>query len=149
MLNLSKASRCQQVFSKTCLVNIISKDTQLVFSISQQAFSKPCMVNMISKDTHLYFSLSPQASRCQQAFLKPCLVNFISKDTHLVFSISHNIALEMTDILKNNIQTTLIIYLSYGVASGSEITPCNRIDKSFVVYRFTGNVMTSITTLRT
>ena len=39
--------------------------------------------------------------------------------------------------------------LSYDVASGSEITPCNKIDKSLVVYRFTGNVFTSITTLRT
>ena len=39
--------------------------------------------------------------------------------------------------------------LSYDVASGSEITPCNKNDKPLVVYRFTGNVMTSITTLRT
>ena len=39
-------------------------------------------------------------------------------------------------------------HLSYGVASGSEITPCNNIDKPLVVYRFSGNVMTSITTLR-
>ena len=37
---------------------------RLVFSISrqasrcQQAFSKPCLVNMISKDTHLVFSIS-------------------------------------------------------------------------------------------
>ena len=38
--------------------------------------------------------------------------------------------------------------LSYDVASGNEITPCNKIDKPLVVYRFTGNVMTSITTLR-
>ena len=38
--------------------------------------------------------------------------------------------------------------LSYDVASGSVITPCNKIDKPLVVYRFTGNVMTSITTLR-
>ena len=37
--------------------------------------------------------------------------------------------------------------LSYDVASGSEITPCNKIDKPLVVYRFTGNVMMSITTL--
>ena len=36
--------------------------------------------------------------------------------------------------------------LSYDVASGSEITPCNKIDKSLVVYKFTGNLMTSITT---
>ena len=39
-------------------------------------------------------------------------------------------------------------YLSYDVGSESEITPCNKIDKP-VVYRFTGNVMTSITALRT
>ena len=39
--------------------------------------------------------------------------------------------------------------LSYDVASGSEITPCNKIDKPLVVYRFSGNVMTSITTLCT
>ena len=38
--------------------------------------------------------------------------------------------------------------LSYDVASGSEITPCNKIDKPLVVYRFTGNVMTSIIMLR-
>ena len=37
------------------------------------------------------------------------------------------------------------LVLSYDVASGSEITPCNKIDKPLVVYRFTGNVMTSIT----
>ena len=39
--------------------------------------------------------------------------------------------------------------LTYDVASESEITPCNKIDKPLVVYRFTENVMTSITTLRT
>ena len=44
---------------------------------------------------------------------------------------------------------TLKHELSYEVESGSEITPGNKIDKSLVVHRFTGNVMTSITTLRT
>ena len=39
--------------------------------------------------------------------------------------------------------------LSNDVASRSEITPCNKIDKPLVVYRFSGHVMTSITTLRT
>ena len=39
--------------------------------------------------------------------------------------------------------------LSHDVASVSEITPCNKIDKPQVVYRFSGNVMTSITKLRT
>ena len=43
----------------------------------------------------------------------------------------------------------LDIILSYEVASGNEITPCNKIDKPLVVYRFSGNVMTSIITLRT
>ena len=40
------------------------------------------------------------------------------------------------------------LILSYDVASESEITPCNKIDKPLVVYRFTGNVITSKTTLR-
>ena len=39
--------------------------------------------------------------------------------------------------------------LSYDIASGSEITPCNKIDKPLVVYRFSGNIMKSITTLLT
>ena len=39
--------------------------------------------------------------------------------------------------------------LSYDVESGSVITPCIIIDKPLVVYRFSGNVMTSITALRT
>ena len=38
--------------------------------------------------------------------------------------------------------------LSYDVASGSEIMPCIKIDKPLVVYRFSGIVMTFITTLR-
>ena len=47
-----------------------------------------------------------------------------------------------------DIPIDLQLNLSYDVASGSEITPCNKICKPLVVYRFTGNVMTSITTLR-
>ena len=38
---------------------------------------------------------------------------------------------------------------SYDFTSGSKIAPCNKIDKPLVVYRFSGNVMTSITTLLT
>ena len=33
------------------------------------------------------------------------------------------------------------VYLSYDVASGSEIKPCNKIDKPLVIHRFRGNVM--------
>ena len=51
--------------------------------------------------------------------------------------------------LNTSLKTTNKGDLSYDVASGSEITPCNKIDKPLVVYKFTGNVMTSITTLRT
>ena len=40
-------------------------------------------------------------------------------------------------------------FLSYDIASGSEITPSIKIDKPLVVYRFSGNVMTFITTLHT
>ena len=43
----------------------------------------------------------------------------------------------------------VVFFLSYDVASGSEITPCNKICNPLVVYQFTGYVMTSITTLRT
>ena len=39
--------------------------------------------------------------------------------------------------------------VSYDIAPGSEIMSCNKIDKPLVVYRFLGNIMTSITTLRT
>ena len=36
--------------------------------------------------------------------------------------------------------------LSYDVPSGSEITPCNKIDTPLVVCRFSGNYMMSIMT---
>ena len=44
---------------------------------------------------------------------------------------------------------TILQYLSYDVTSGSEIAPCNKIGKPRVVYRFSRNVMTSITRLCT
>ena len=47
----------------------------------------------------------------------------------------------------NTLFADIKLTLSYDVAPGSEITPCNKIDKPLVVYRFTGNVMTYITTL--
>ena len=113
----------QHASSKSCLVNLISKDTHLVFSISRQASwfnkhsqalpgkldikrhspsilyisaslviqhasSKSCLVNLISKDTHLSILYISASLVIQQVFSKPCLINLISKDTHLVFSIS-------------------------------------------------------------
>ena len=50
---------------------------------------------------------------------------------------------------RSHIFNTGEIFLSYDVAPGSDITACNKIDKPLMVYRFSGNVMTSITTLRT
>ena len=47
------------------------------------------------------------------------------------------------------IDTTKFHLISYDMASRSEITPCPKIDKPLVVYRFSGNIMTSITTLCT
>ena len=41
------------------------------------------------------------------------------------------------------------LFLSYDVASGSKITPCNKNGKPLVVYRFHGNFMASITTFLT
>ena len=43
----------------------------------------------------------------------------------------------------------ILDYYMTSSQSASEIMPCNKIDKPLVVYRFLGNVMTSITTLRT
>ena len=42
----------------------------------------------------------------------------------------------------------IVTFLSHDVAPGSQITSCNKIDKPLVVYRFSGNVMMSIITLR-
>ena len=39
--------------------------------------------------------------------------------------------------------------LTYDIASGSKIMPYNKIDKPLVVYRFSGNVMASLTMFRT
>ena len=38
----------------------------------------------------------------------------------------------------------ILVKLSYDVASESEITSCNKIDKPLVVYKLSVNVMTSI-----
>ena len=63
MLNRSARLVMSTSILKALAGNLISNDTHLVFSISQQAsrcqqaFSKLCMVNLISKDTHLVFSI--------------------------------------------------------------------------------------------
>ena len=62
---------------------------------------------------------------------------------------SPSIILACPGLLVKMLITLIQHDLSHDVASGSEITPCNKICKPLVVYRFTGNVMTSITTLRT
>ena len=53
------------------------------------------------------------------------------------------ILFELVSILKNlRVRIIkLLLYLSYDVASGSEITPCIKLDKPLAVYRFSGNVI--------
>ena len=47
-----------------------------------------------------------------------------------------------------SLMSSTLLYLSHDIASESDITTCIKIDKPLVVYRFIGNVMTSIITLR-
>ena len=57
---------------------------------------------------------------------------------------------QTVDAVSLYIRQWMYLTLSYyDVASESEITLCNKIEKPLVVYRLTENVMTSITTLRT
>ena len=48
---------------------------------------------------------------------------------------------------QNKVWFMIISFLSYDVAPGSEITPCFKINKPQMVYRFSGHIMMSITTL--
>ena len=57
--------------------------------------------------------------------------------------------IKMPNCWKSHVMALVILYLSYDDASGSEITPCNKICKPLVVYRLTGNIITFIITLRT
>ena len=70
---------------------------------------------------------------------------------HVASQVDQSVKLVQTPFaeLERNYQDMRLLYLSYDVASRSEITPCNKIDKPLVVYIFLGNVMPSITTLRT
>ena len=55
---------------------------------------------------------------------------------------------EKEDQLILNYNFFINFYHMTSVKWGSEIMPCNKINKPLVVYRFSGNVMTSTTTLR-
>ena len=97
-----------------------------------------CSRKCFNSDTCLSVVYHQEMDECyfntQQVFLQPgAVIPSLSSSYSLV---------PLTAV------STVYIYLSYDVASGSEKTPCNKIDKPLVVYRFTGNVMTSITTLR-
>ena len=59
------------------------------------------------------------------------------KEVSLIFFI---IFIVLYCIVNNKIIVLYCIVL-YSVASGSEITPCNKIDKPLVVYRFSAKVM--------
>ena len=70
---------------------------------------------------------------------------------HVASQVDQSVKLVQTPFaeLERNYQGMRLLNLSYEVASWSKITPCNKIDKPLVVYIFLGNVMASITTLRT
>ena len=83
-------------------------------------------------------------------FLNSCPINFSLR----IFVVSEGLMVDKFLLNVSHSRNKVFFfqkeYLSYyDVASGSEITPCNKICKPLVVYRFSGNVMTSITTLRT
>ena len=78
--------------------------------------------------------------------------NSLSPTYVRIYSITARSLYIVTDLLFSCIpwkKGFLKILLSYDVESWSKITPCNKIDKPLVIYRFSGNVMSSITTLRT
>ena len=73
--------------------------------------------------------------------------------THVNFSASLAMSTSVLKALPGKLDikrhSLSILYLSYDVASGSELTSCIKIDKPLVVYIFPGNLMTSITKLHT
>ena len=76
-------------------------------------------------------------------------IDFGTTYSGYAFSFKHDYDKDPTqvDIIETALEAVNVL-LSYDVASGSEITSCNKICKPLVVYRFWGNVMTSKTTLR-
>ena len=96
-------------------------------------------------DTCLSYRSNTTSTILQLAMLK--VFNIISRSKSVK---SENCVTIVVFVLRFLVLYCAVIYsfLSYDVASGSEITPCNKICKPLVVYRFTGNVTTSITTLR-
>ena len=70
-------------FSKPCLVNLISKDTQLAFSISYQ-ISNVCTVNFQAKQVSDVFTVNLQAKKISDV----CTVNFQAKQISDVCTVS-------------------------------------------------------------
>ena len=66
-------------------------------------------------------------------------------DTHLVLVDIPIMLLALIFLISQNMKYCYHITLCLGL----ETTPCNKIDKPTVVYRFSGNLMTSITMFHT
>ena len=64
------------------------------------------------------------------------VVYIISRD----FLSSLNFSLRIILIRPHALSVMYFMCLSYDVASGSEITPCNKIDKQLVVYNIRGTL---------
>ena len=85
-------------------------------------------------------------------------VGYIDQHTYIIMIIADSVRLKVNCFHQNTYINCAVFThktagrenaLSYDVAPGSEITQCNKIYKPLVVYKFTGNVMTSIITLCT
>ena len=109
---------------------------------------------LCSTDSHLSISLKVQEGN---VIWHKTIKNDKISSYHSIYENAyklHNIFLVRVFWLKYYFRIKLKIpildlMLSYDVAPRNEITPCNKICKPLVVYRFLGHVMTSITSLCT
>ena len=73
-----------------------------------------------------------------------CLICVVDNSSNIASSIvKQNILSRLTHsyLMEHSIHKKSLSGLLYEVTSGSDITPCIKIDKPLVVYRFSENVM--------
>ena len=72
--SLDKVSKGEKIRNRYNQVQHLTQDTngKVTNSRCQQAFSKPCLINLISKDTYLVFSIYTLAKRKRIIGIKYC-----------------------------------------------------------------------------
>ena len=132
-----------------------------VWCLKQPVYLLTCTMakslKQIQKNTNSLKGLSTKLYRWLKRRIK-CLCFYISQplqytvqripDGSSIFTAEAKTGDLALDFIRTR-DTNYKFIMSYDVESGSEITPCNRINKPLVDSRFSGNVMTSITTLPT